>query len=163
MARKRKKKRKIPLRTQIRRLEKKADAVLSDLTRERTRREFGGKCPLCLRGPLIPVKPCKRNKFVTEGPAIECCFHFIRRKRKATRWDSKNVVGACHKCNWVEYRFPDDSRAWYIRKYGVDQYLAIVTESMSTFQPDVDYLERVIKSYTEELKKLYETPLVQKT
>jgi hypothetical protein len=149
-----KRKKKIPLRTQIRRLEKKADRAMSEFVRAKTIIEFKGKCPICDRGPIIPVKPCRRNKLATEGPAIECCFHFIRRKRKVLRWDIRNVVGACHKCNWVEYRDPDLSRAWYIRRYGADQYLDLVDESKGSFVPDVGYLERVIKGYEDDLAKL---------
>ncbi len=148
-----KRKRKVPLRTQLRRLEKKADRALSEFVRAKTIIEYNGKCPICERGPLIPNKPCRRDPRL-EVPAIQCCFHFIRRKRKVLRWDIRNVTGACHKCNWVEYRDPDLSRAWYIRKYGHEQYLAIVEESKQSFIPDVDFLERVIKGYEEDLAKL---------
>ena len=102
MARKRPKK--ISLRTQIKRAAKKADKALSEYVRFLTLAEYG-KCPLCIIN------------------SIQCCFHFIRRRRKILRWDIRNVVGACHRCNYLEYRHPDPSRGWFIRKYGVDLYL----------------------------------------
>ena len=128
--------RKIPARTILRRLEKKADKALSLFVREMTRRAFGGKCPLCGEG------------------AIECCFHFIRRRRKSLRWSILNVIGACHKCNYVEYRNPDLSRAWYIIKFGVAQYLALVEESKKTFVPTPEYLAGIIMACESELAKL---------
>lgn len=146
----RKRKRKIPARTILRRLHKKADAALSEYVRAITNAEYGGKCPLCGRGPLIPNKPTKRDPR-TEVPAIQCCFHFVRRKRKILRWDIRNVVGACHKCNWIEYRDPDLSRAWYIKKHGVDQYLAIVGESEQHFDPTPEYLQGIIDRFESEL------------
>jgi len=130
-----KRKKKVPKRVQLRRLEKRADRALSEYVRAKTMAEYG-KCPLCMEGP------------------IECCFHFVRRRRKVLRWEIKNVVGACHRCNYVEYRDPDLSRAWYIRKHGVEQYLQLVDESKSSFQPDADYLQNIVSSYEKDLAAL---------
>jgi hypothetical protein len=129
-----KRKKKISLRTQLRRLHKKADSALSLFVRAITDREYGGLCPLCHVNP------------------IECCFHFIRRKRKVLRWDIRNVVGACHRCNYLEYRDPDPSRAWFIRKFGVDQYLRIVDESKESFDPTIEFLQGIVDEYTELLR-----------
>jgi len=145
-----KRKRKIPAATILRRLKTKADKALSEYVRAVTNAEYGGKCPLCGRGPLIPNKPTKRDPRL-EVPAIQCCFHFVRRKRMILRWDLRNVVGACHKCNWIEYRDPDLSRAWYIKKHGVAQYLAIVEESEKSFTPTPEYLQGIIDRFTSEL------------
>lgn len=128
-----KKRRKKPL---LSRLEKKADRALSLYVRDRTRREFNELCPLCGTGK------------------IQACFHFVRRKRKAVRWDDRNVVGSCHRCNYLEYRFPDDSRAWYIRHYGVDAYLSVVDASTKPFTSTVEFLESVIRKYTNLLASL---------
>lgn len=128
-----KKKKVIPLKKQIRRLEKKADAALSLYVRAKTIAEYKN-CPLCGINP------------------VQASFHFIRRKRKILRWDFRNVVGSCHKCNWIEYRFPDPSRAWFIRRYGVDVYLKLVDESLVTKnQYTLEELEGIIRNFTEEL------------
>lgn len=127
---KKKKKRKIPARVQLRRLCKKADAALSLYVRELTSRMHGGKCPMCKVG------------------SVQCCFHFIRRKRKILRWEFKNVTGACHRCNYIEYRDPDLSRAWFIRRHGVELYLALVDKSKESFEPTPEYLQGIVDEYT---------------
>lgn len=122
MARRRKS---VPLRTRLRRLEKKADKALSLLVRAETADKYGA-CPLCKVGK------------------IECCFHFVRRRRKSVRWDRRNVIGACHRCNYIEYRDPDQSRAWYIRNFGAEQYLAVVDKSAEQFVPAEPYLKAMV-------------------
>lgn len=128
--------RKVPARVVLRRLEQKADKALSLLVRELTRREYGGKCPLCGEGK------------------IECCFHFVRRRRKILRWSLRNVIGACHRCNYVEYRLPDLSRAWFVRKFGAEAYLALVDESVKPFVPTAGFLTAIIMACELELARL---------
>lgn len=110
----------------IRRLEKKADRALSIRTRKYWARKNGGKCALC------NVKP------------VQCCFHFVSRRRKATRWQPINVIGACHTCNWEERYFPDKSRAWFIKHYGPSFYLFLVEMAEGSFDPSQEFLEGVI-------------------
>jgi len=119
------KRRKKPL---LKRLENQADRFLSLYVRAMAKKEFGN-CPLCGVNP------------------IQCCFHFISRRRKILRWDLRNVVGACHTCNWVERRWPDLSRAWFLRCYGLNLYLEIVEESKKSFVPTKEYLENIINTY----------------
>jgi hypothetical protein len=135
MARK-KKRRKIPLRTQLRRLANKADVALSLYVREMTKRMYDGKCPFCGVNP------------------IQCNFHFIRRKRKILRWDIRNVIGACHSDNYKEYRDPDVYRAWFIRRFGVDLYLELADKSKESFDPSVEFLQGIIDEYTKLLEVL---------
>jgi len=130
-----KKKRKIPLRVQLRRAHKKADKALSDYVRKISVSLYG-KCPLCGINP------------------IQCCFHFVRRRRKILRWCDKNVIGACNKCNFLEYRDPDLSRAWYIRKFGVEQYLFLVDKSKEAYSPTLEDLQKIIDEFTTKLKDL---------
>lgn len=111
MAKAKKKPKKIPLRTRIKRLRKKADDLMSEYVRAMTHAEYG-RCPLCVDGVERP---------------IEACFHFVRRKAAPwLRWLLENTIGSCHRCNWLEYRHPDPSRAWYIRRFGHEQYLRLV-------------------------------------
>ena len=128
-----KKKKKIPLRTQLRRLATKADKALSLYIRAKTAIDFNGKCPFCKINP------------------IQACFHFVRRRRKVLRWDERNVVGSCHKDNYLEYRDPDPYRAWYIRHNGQQKYLDLVDESSKSFEPTVEFLQNMVDIYTKKL------------
>lgn len=110
-------------------LKKKADAAISLLVRWETNNEYG-HCPLC------PDQ--------TKANPVQACFHFVRRKRTATRWDTDNLIGSCHRDNWIEYRNPDPSRAWFIRNRGVEKYLKIVDKSMGYFKPTIVDLEKII-------------------
>lgn len=128
------KRRKKPL---LARMKKKADKALSEYIRAETKSSFG-KCPLCQVGE------------------VECCFHFIRRRRLSLRWDERNVVGACHRCNYVEYRDPDLSRAWFLRTFGVARYLELVDESKMDFKPSVPYLQGIVLKYEYRLRQFTE-------
>lgn len=125
-------KRKRRSRPLLARLKSEADRIISLWVRYETISQYG-HCPLC-------PNPEMANP-------VECCFHFVRRKRLATRWDPGNLVGACNRCNWIEYRNPDPSRAWFIRNRGCDKYLQIVDQSAKSGQPTIEYLEEIIKSY----------------
>lgn len=132
---KKKRKKKIPLKKLLRRLEKKADKALSEYIRFLTKKAFG-ICPLCLKNP------------------IQCCFHILSRRRKCLRWREDNVIGACNTCNFVERNWPDLSRAWYIRRYGADKYLSLVDESVKSFIPTQEYLNTTILTFQDKLVKL---------
>lgn len=124
-----KKKKKVPLRKLLRRWERKADKAFSEYVRAFTKLTISPKCPLC---------------GINE---IQCCFHFIRRRRKVLRWDIRNVVGACHRCNYIEYRDPDLSRAWFLKTRGLTQYLDLVEMSKDTFIPTLEYLQQVTEDF----------------
>lgn len=134
----RRKKRKINPRKLLRRLERKADRSFSLYVRAASKLEYG-KCPLCC------IKPIQVN------------FHFVTRKRKMVRWDIRNVIGACSTCNFIENFWSDLSRAWYIRRFGVAQYLDVVDLSRQNFQPSVEYLEGIVKTYKDKLATLEAT------
>jgi hypothetical protein len=85
---------------------------------------------------------------------IQACFHFVRRRRKILRWDLRNLIGSCHKCNWLEVRNPDPSRAAFIRARGVLLYLQLVDESIKPFDPSPEYLQGIIDLFTERLLDL---------
>lgn len=146
MAKKKKKPRKIPLPVRISRLKKKADKALSEYVRAVTIAEYG-KCPLCLDGVERPV---------------EACFHFIRRKAAPwLRWVYENVIGSCHRCNWIEYRNPDPSRAWYIRRYGHERYLRLVDLAHPANKSELgeNHLQTIVDKYTGLLLEINGTKL----
>lgn len=123
-----KRKKKVPLRTQIRRLQKKADKAFSIYVRKTTIEKYK-VCPFC------------------KVESITVCFHFVRRARKSVRWSLDNTIGSCGRCNFKEYRNPDPYRAFYIREFGVEKYLSVVDKSQEDFSPTVEYLESIIKKY----------------
>lgn len=110
-------------------LKRKADKALSLYIRKETITKYGN-CPLCTSRP------------------VQCMFHFISRKRAIVRWDKENVIGSCRTCNYTEQYFPDLSRAWYIRIYGVDKYLKLVHVAEQKFVPTANYLKEIIKRYS---------------
>ena len=110
-------------------LKRKADKALSIYVRKETIKRYG-KCPIC------NVRP------------VQCCFHFITRKRAILRWDKENVIGSCRTCNYVEQFFPDVSRAWYIRTFGVNKYLKLVHVAEQKFIITENYLKEIIRRYS---------------
>ena len=112
-------------------LKKLADKALSGYIRNKSAEQYGYTCcPLCNDNP------------------IQCMFHFISRRKAILRWDEKNVIGACHRCNFEERYFPDKSRVWYIRTHGLDQYLKLVYMAEQSFAVTEKYLQSVIKRYS---------------
>lgn len=148
---KKKKKRKIPLRVQLRRLKIKADKALSEYVREVARREYNNKCPFCHKDPTQPVWNEKKKKWMQNKWV---CFHFVSRRRKSVRWHEPDVIGACSFCNAKERSYPDPYRAFYIRKFGADKYLALVDKSLETFEPTLEFLQGIVNEYTERLRVL---------
>lgn len=61
----------------------KADKYFSLYIRARDNKKYNGICPICLSG------------------TIEQCFHIISRKEYAIRWNEKNAIGSCAKCNML--------------------------------------------------------------
>lgn len=134
---KRKKKKKIPLKKLLRRLEKKADKALSEYIRFVSTKEFD-LCALCMKKP------------------VQCSFHFISRRRKILRWSEINVWGMCNTCNFVERHWPDLSRVWFLKRYGLETYYALVEESKKSFTPTQEFLETTISTFTNKLVLLKE-------
>lgn len=144
MAKKKKKgKKKVPARTILKRLRNKADKALSEYVRASAIKEFAGKCPFCKIDPTVPVLN-KKGKLIKNRWV---CFHFVRRMRAAVRWCIDNVIGACGFCNLRERGNPDPYRAFYIRKFGVDKYLALVDKSEEEFVATPEYLQSIVDKY----------------
>lgn len=133
---KKKKRKKLPT---FKSLRKKADQAMSEYVRAVTQRAYG-ICPLCMMKP------------------VQCCFHFVSRKRRILRWDLQNVIGACTTCNYLENYFSDLSRAWYIRRFGVDQYLALVDKAKGDHEYTREELQAIIVSFETKLEELCPTP-----
>lgn len=131
---KKKKKKVIPLKTRMKRAAKAAHRALSIYVRT-TFHEKYGKCPLCNERP------------------IQALFHILRSKYvRILRYDERNVIASCHKCNWLEYRNPDPSRAWYIRAYGVERYLQLCDEGKNPWEFTMDEYLKIEAKFTSMLK-----------
>lgn len=119
----------------VSKLVRKATRVFNKYIRESAK--IGSElCPICETNP------------------VQVCFHIVTAKRRSTRFDERNVIGACVPCNYQENYWSDVSRAYYIRTYGVNQYLAIVDKSKEDFDFTVEYLEDIITRYGQKLKEL---------
>lgn len=79
-------------------LVKEADKWFSLYIREKTKQEYG-KCPFC-------------------SGEVEQCFHFFSRANYITRWDKKNAIGSCAKCNLRMEFDPYPYFKWFIDEYG---------------------------------------------
>ena len=106
-----------------------ADKALSRYTRRVTRQEYG-LCPFCR------IRPIKH------------CFHFVTRRKWATRWDTRNVIGSCASCNYKERYFPDLYRVWYLRKYGMETYIQLVEDSKKPVELTTNFLKDIVRKYT---------------
>jgi hypothetical protein len=130
MAKKKKKKKVVPADVRLRRAGKKAHKALSIYIRTIFTAKYG-KCPLCNERP------------------IQALFHILRSRYVAIlRYDERNVIASCHKCNWLEYRNPDPSRAWYIREYGTEQYLQICDEGKNKWEYTEEDYHKIENRFT---------------
>lgn len=118
----------------IAKMDRKATKVFNKYIREYWKTLLTA-CPLCKKNP------------------ISCCFHMVSAQRKKTRYDERNTIGACTPCNKYENYFSDISRAWYIRTFGVEQYLALVDRAQEDFEFTIEYLQDIITKYSNKLVK----------
>ena len=129
----------------MRRAAKKAHKAMSLYIRAVYHDKYG-HCPLCGLRP------------------VQAVFHILRSKYvKALRYDIRNVIGSCHKCNWLEYRNPDPSRAWYIRAFGVEQYLKLCDDGLKEVEYTLEDYQRIEADYASllasyNLRKSCDTP-----
>lgn len=126
---------KTALKKLIAKKERKATKVFNKFIREAAKLQ-NPVCPICNVDPVY------------------CCFHIVSAMRRSTRFDERNVIGACTACNNQENYYSDLSRAYYIRTYGVDQYLALVDRSKEDFEFTLEFLDGIITTYQEKLEHL---------
>ena len=75
------------------------------------------------------------------------CGHLIKRGKKAVRWSEINCFCLCSGCNYRDNFDHDIYVAWFIRKYGEENYLYLVERSRGVFKPSREYLNAIIKQY----------------
>lgn len=94
-----------------------------------------GECYTC--GKTIPIK---------EADAGHC----ISRRKKATKYDRRNVKLQCKKCNkWL-----NGNTVEFIRKMGVETYAQLLTLSLSTKKIDQEFLHKINDESKEIINKI---------
>lgn len=66
---------------------------------------------------------------------IECAGHVISRRRRAVKYDERNVFASCLSCNWADKFVPgrhDQMVTLYIDRWGIEQWKAILELSKAT-------------------------------
>ena len=66
---------------------------------------------------------------------IECAGHVISRRRRAVKYDERNVFASCLSCNWADKFVPgrhDQMVTLYIDRWGIEQWKEIVELSKKT-------------------------------
>ena len=123
-------------------LVKKLDSLFSIFARLRAKKLTGGKCELF----EVPHNNCG---------GIECAFHYITRSKYATRWDHRNIAGACFSANMRyehDQTFISAIMDWFKKKYGISCWDQMVFDSNHTKKwsnSDLEEKYREIKSRVE--------------
>lgn len=109
----------------------------------------------------IRLRDCMPNGF---GKCISCgkikpyreldCGHFFGRTNMATRFDEDNCSAECQGCN----RASSDHLIYYqenlIKKIGIARFSTLRERAHSTKKWENDELERMIRYYTNEVRRL---------
>jgi hypothetical protein len=64
--------------------------------------------------------------FYCERRPIQCAMHRVKRGKRATKYDERNVHGGCHSCNFEDNHNPQKFDAIFIRKLGATLFLDLV-------------------------------------
>lgn len=82
------------------------------------------------------------------------CGHYCSRRHEITRWDTMNCHVQDARCNI----FYEGNRIWYrralVEKYGEDKVIALEDKSLEPSPFTRDDIERMIRHYTGEVKRL---------
>lgn len=88
---------------------------------------------------------------------IECAMHRIKRAKRATRFDERNLHGGCHKCNFEDgpgYQWQKFD-AIFIRKLGHELFLELEQKSRGICQhstTDLMQMAEMFKLKTQALR-----------
>ena len=63
--------------------------------------------------------------FYCESGPIECAMHRIKRGKRSTKYDERNVDGGCHRCNFEDIHNPQKFDAIFIKKKGAALFLEL--------------------------------------
>ena len=116
------------------------DAVFALFIKLRDRKAHFGLCALC------GVRP------------IQVAYHILQRGFLAIRWDPRNAVGACSRCNWAELRqrqqHPERLRDRHIKVFGLATIEYLEAKRHEIFKPSVDDLKALVDKFRVEIKKI---------
>ena len=82
------------------------------------------------------------------------CGHLLTRNAYSTRWDEQNCACVCTGCNLRHENDASHHTLWYIKKYGLTSYEALVLMHHTTRKFKNDELQALILEYTNKVKSL---------
>ena len=74
--------------------------------------------------------------------------HLITRGVKSLRWDEKNCNCQCSGCNYRHEFRPEIYTAWFVAKYGTEEYMELVRRSKKIKKWTIDELKELIERYS---------------
>ncbi len=81
--------------------------------------------------------------FYCEKRPIQAAMHRIKRGKRATKYDERNVDGGCHWCNDKDRFWPQEFDAIFIRKKGAEVFLELdVLSRKECHRSRADIIER---------------------
>jgi len=75
------------------------------------------------------------------------CGHLIKRGRRSIRFHEKNCNCQCASCNVKHNYYPEFYTNWFIKKYGLCEYEALINQSKEVKKFTVSELQEIIKKY----------------
>ena len=120
--------------TELQKLKKKADKVVSDFVRKKDSVDGIATCYTC-----GARKEWKRLQ----------CGHFVSRNNSATRYDLDNLRVQCAGCNvWGRGRY-DIFADKLLKELGVKRFKKLLEKGRSTHQLTIQELQDIIKKYAD--------------
>lgn len=91
--------------------------------------------------------------FYCEKNPIQCAMHRIKRGRRATKFDERNLHGGCFLCNGLDGPFNQSQKfdAIFIRKLGVELFLELEAKSREFCERDPIEILRLTEYFKKKL------------
>ena len=64
------------------------------------------------------------------------CSHFWGRARKSVRFDPENAASICHGCHVFLTSYPEEHRAWFLKRLGQNRYDALMLRANNPVKVD---------------------------
>ena len=80
--------------------------------------------------------------------------HFVKRQHMSLRWDERNVMPQCVRCNLHMGGRQDDYAAYIVNEYGHATFADLIAKKHETKKWTRTELEELISTYSERVKML---------
>jgi hypothetical protein len=80
--------------------------------------------------------------------------HFVKRQHMSLRWDERNVMPQCCKCNLYMGGRQDDYAAYIVNEYGHATFADLIAKKHETKKWTRPELEELIATYSERVRML---------